>query len=126
MVNLVIFWTPDIKPLRDSAEYGITKEHAVQILQTARDRLSVTTLESSRSIYQDQEHQADITRTRDSGQRRKAANTTKYCVVTRYEGITITAVLAFATDEKPFVTIRKAPSMPATLRKAPNSLGSLP
>jgi hypothetical protein len=115
-----------LKLVRDSPECRITKEHAVQILQTACDRLSVATLESARTIYQDQEHWTRITRTRDSGQRGKVASTTKHCEFTRYEGIAIAAVLAFATEEKSFVTMRKIIRMPTTLRKIPNSLGSAP
>jgi cation transport regulator ChaB len=114
------------KQYRNSPERRITKEHAVQILQTAWERFSVTALESAWSIYQDYENQSDITRSRDFGQRRKVASTTKHRVLTRYEGIAIAGVLAFATEENPFVAIRESSSVPATSRKGPNSLGSPP
>jgi ribonuclease HII len=90
-----------LKLVHHSPKRRITKEHALQILQTAWDRLFVTTVESAWSIYQDQEHQTGITQTHDSGQSRKAASTTTHRVFARYEGIAIASVLAFVTEEKP-------------------------
>jgi hypothetical protein len=116
----------DLELARDSPERRITKEHAVQILQTPWDRLSVTTLTSQWSIYQDQEHQTDIARTRDSGQKGEVANTIKHRVFTRYEGIAIAAVLAFATEENPFVAMRKITQYTRDFEKILNSLGSPP
>jgi hypothetical protein len=61
----------------------------------------------------------------ESGQRRNVATTTKRRVLTRYKGIAITAVLTFATEERPFVGMRKITQYARDLERDPK-LARLP
>jgi hypothetical protein len=116
-----------LKLVRDSPARRITKEDAVQMLQRAWNKLSVFALEAAWEIYQEGDQNA---RRRAGGRssqgpsrRRRAASTgqKRHQVFSRYEAAVITSLLSLATEEKPFVAMRRIVAFAHDIDKEPNS-----
>jgi hypothetical protein len=103
-----------LKFFQGSPGRKITKEDAVKMLRAARDKLSVTVLESAWKVYEEDERSDGAPlqaprAPRNSHPRsgRNSRSTTKQRVFTRYEGIAIAAVMGLTTKEKLFVGMRR-------------------
>jgi hypothetical protein len=118
-----------LKLVRDDPSRRITKEVAVQMLQRAWDELSVIALEAAWAIYQEgnqnARRRADDRSAQGPSRRRKAASIgeKKRQVFSRYEGAVIAALLALATEEKPFVAMRRIVAFAHDVEKEPNLVG---